>query len=250
MKKAQNNITQAVILSAGLGTRVRHISDTIPKVMAPIQGKPLLLHHIERLKRHGVRKFFINLHHKPDAIRGYFGDGSSFGVSITYAEEQPKTFGTAGGIKNFEAFLDDAFFVIYGDMFSAIDYGRMADTFFTKPEAIGMVAVGINDHPQDSDLVEVDDHLRIARIHRKPHETLPKAWRTLDAVYIFRKKILSYIPPVGTYYEIDHQLLPEVIAKGERFYGYEYKEFLLDIGTPERYYQVNKYLEGGGEIVF
>ena len=245
----QPHIHQAVILSAGFGKRVQHISDTIPKVMAPIQGKPLLLHHIEWFKRHGVKEFFINLHYKPEAIRGYFGDGSSLGVSIRYADEQPEILGTAGGVKQFEPFVNENFFMIYGDLYSEVNYSKMAEHFFApggpaENDAYGMELVGDTDHPQDSDLVEVDTHLKFIKIYPKPHEKLPTRYRSMRGVFILNKKILSVIPP-ATYYEMDHQVLPALVAGGKPFYGYEAPEdFVKDIGTPERYYQVHAHLEG------
>lgn len=85
----QNKITQAVLLSAGLGTRMRALTEkmNIPKVMTPLLGKPLLEWHIEALKKYRITEFFINLHYLPDAIQSYFGDGSKWGVKITYALE-------------------------------------------------------------------------------------------------------------------------------------------------------------------
>ncbi len=252
-------IKQAIILSAGLGTRLRPITDNIPKVMVPLAGKPLLEHHILQFKKHGVSEFFINLHYLPDAITNYFGDGSKWGVKITYRLEE-KILGTAGGIKGFSAEgacpsvrrgsssggerqLDDEFFVVYGDMFSLVDYSKMREAFEKKPaDAIGMMVVGENDHPQDSDLVEVNNELRFLKVHSKPHKELPKKWKSLDAVYIFRRGILKYIP-ADAYYEIDHQLLPDIVRCGEQFYGYETSDYLLDIGTIERYRQVEEYLK-------
>lgn len=237
-----SNINQAVILSAGLGTRLRPITDNIPKVMIPIGGKPLLERHIEQFKKHGVGEIFINLHYLPDVIKNYFGDGSRWGVKITYVFEQ-EILGTAGGIKNFENELEDNFFVMYGDMFSLVDYTKMAEAFFKKPDAIGMMIVGRNDHPKDSDLVEVDADLRFLKLHPKPHgyEKLPQNFRTLDAGYVFNKKVLDHIPARKPY-NLDHELLPDILSKGEKFYGYETGDYLYDIGTMERYNEVQAYI--------
>jgi len=238
---SSDKISQVVILSAGFGTRLKPLTDSIPKVMVPLLDKPLLLHHIEQLKRHGITDIFINLHYLPEIITNYFSDGSKFGVHITYAFENPNILGTAGGIKNFEKNLDDSFFVIYGDMFSLVDYTKMAKAFLKEENAIGMEIIGDEDHPNDSDLVEIDDSLRFIRIHQKPHIVLPKRYKEMLPVFVFNKKILNYIKP-QTYYEIDHELLPKVLESGENFYGYECKEFLKDIGTLDRYHTVEKYL--------
>lgn len=234
-------VSQAVILSAGLGTRLQPITDNIPKVMAPLAGKSLLEWHIEQFRKHGVSDFFINLHYLPEVITNYFGDGAKWDVRIRYFLEKPNILGTAGGVKSFEDKLGDAFFVIYGDMFSMVDYGKMAEAFRKKPsDAIGMMVVGENDHPQDSDLAEVDDNLKFLKVYCKPHKELPKKWKTLDAVYVLNRKILQYVPS-GAFYDLDRQLLPDIVSRGEKFYGYETSDYLFDIGTPERYRKVEEY---------
>ncbi len=258
-----STIRQAVILSAGLGTRLRPLTDNIPKVMVPFSGKPLLQWHVEQLKKHGVSEFFINLHYLPDVIRDYFGDGSKFGVKINYFLEQPEILGTAGGIKDFsaeggspsavrrgasggEGKLRGDFFVIYGDVFSLLDYSKMAEAFYAKKDnPIGMTIVGFNDHPHDSDLAQVDENLKFIKVYPKPNKELPPNWRAMRTTFIFNERILKYIP-ANKYYEIDHQLLPDILPKGEIFYGYETDDFLKDIGTPERYAEVQKYLTEKG----
>ncbi len=241
----ENRITQAVILSAGLGTRLRSVTgDAIPKVMVPLAGKPLLEYHIETLKTHGVREFFINLFYLPEVIKNYFGDGSKWGVKINYVLEEPEILGTAGGIKNFEAGLRDNFFVLYGDTFYEIDYGRVADFYLSRPDAVGLGTVRQTDHPWDSDLAVVGDDGRVLEFLMKPHRELPKKYWGMSAPYIFSKKVLEYIPR-GTYYEIDHQLVLELLSRGYPYYAYTLQEgeFRKDIGTPERYAEVQKYLE-------
>ncbi len=236
-------ITQAVILSAGFGTRLRPLTDNIPKVMVPLAGKPLLEYHIEQLKKHGVNEFFINLHYLPGVIRNYFGNGAKWGVKVHYVLETPEILGTAGGIKNFEKELGDHFFVLYGDTFYEIDYGRLADFYLSLGDAIGAGTVRKTDHPWDSDLAIVDEANRIIKFLIKPHKELPKDYWGMSAPYIFSKKILGYIPQ-GKYYEIDHELVPELLKRGYRYYAYKLKEgeFRKDIGTMDRYREVQEYL--------
>ncbi len=240
-----NKLTQAIILSAGLGTRLREITGgAVPKVMVPLLGKPILGWHIERLKRHGITEFFINLFHLPKQIQEYFGDGFKWGVNIHYCLEEPEIRGTAGGIKDFEGKLKGNFFVIYGDVYNEIDYAKMEAAFAAHEGVIAITTIGENDHPWDSDLVEVADDGKFIKIHPKPHKELPPEYKAMRAaVFIFNEKILSYIPE-KKYYEIDHQLLPDAMAKGKIVYGYEASknEFIKDIGTSERYKEVQEYL--------
>ena len=237
----QNKITQAVLLSAGLGTRMRALTEkmNIPKVMTPLLGKPLLEWHIEALKKYRITEFFINLHYLPDAIQSYFGDGSKWGVKITYALEEPEILGTAGGIKNFDGMLGENFFALYADTFYEIDYKNLIDFYFSKKDAIGIGTARRTDHPQDSDLAVLDDKSRVIQFFLKPHKELPKDYWGMSAPYIFLNKILQCIPP-KKYYEIDHQLVPDFLNHGYGYYAYKLQpdEFRKDIGTPERHHEV------------
>ncbi len=232
---------QALILCAGLGTRLRPLTDTIPKPMVPIGGKPLLEHHIERLKKYGVNDFLINPHYLPDKITDYFGDGSNWGVKITYKYE-PELLGTAGTIKNFENDIKGNFFLIYGDVFSLLDYGKFEKSFLEKKDTMAMAIIGDTDHPWDSDLAEVDNNLRFLKIYQKPHKTIPVNCKAMRASFCFDKKIIDYIPS-GKYYTIDHQLLPDILNQGLAIYGYETTDYLKDIGTLERYQKCNEDFE-------
>lgn len=240
----KNKITQAVILSAGFGTRLRPITDNIPKVMVPLAGKPLLQWHIEELKLHGVKEFFINLHYLPEKITEYFGDGSKFGVKIHYAKEEPEILGTAGGIKNFQNILGDHFFVLYGDTFYEIHFGHLADFYLSRKNPIGVATMRKTDHPWDSDLAVIGEENRITQFLIKPHKELPADYWGSSAPYIFSREILKYIPQ-KKYYEIDHELVPELFKKGYNYYGYVLPdgEFRKDIGTMERYEEVQHYLK-------
>jgi mannose-1-phosphate guanylyltransferase/phosphomannomutase len=241
-------ITQAVILSAGFGTRLKPLTDTMPKVMIPIGNKPLLQWHIEGLRDSGVKEFFINLHYLPSVVMDYFGTGQSLGVKIHYVVE-PVIRGTAGGVKNFEMQVSDTFFVIYGDIFSLVDYSRLASIYINKAKPnLGMELVRDTDHPFDSDLVELDGEMRFKKIYRKPHRELPAIYKGMSGIFVFNDQILKYIP-LHEYWDIDHQLLPDIITKGEVFYGCEPSpsDFWKDVGTMERYLAIEGCLKNLGK---
>lgn len=240
----QNKIKQAVILCAGLGTRLRPITDTIPKPMLPILGKPLLEWNIEQFKKHGVAEFFINLHYLPDVIKDYFGDGSKWGVKINYFFE-PEILGTAGGIKNFESQLDSVFFLIYGDMLSLVDYSKMVEEFSKKPNAIGMQRMQKTDSYSDADVAELASDGSYLKIHPKPHsEKYANAYR-MKGIFILTKEVLKYIP-VGTFYELGKNLLPSLLADGKKFYSYECDDYSKGIDTEDKWREVEGYLRSGG----
>ena len=239
------SIKQAVMLSAGLGTRLREITKgEIPKVMVPLLGKPLLEWHIEQFKKCGVNEFFINLHYLPEKITEYFGDGSKWGVKITYHFE-PEIMGTAGGIKDFEKQLAENFFVIYADTFYQIDYHKISDLFFLIENPIGLGTVRVTDHPEDSDLAIVGEDNEIKEFLIKPHKAIPRTdFFGMSAPYIFSKKVLEYIP-ANQYYEIDHNLVPDLLSQGFKYYVYKLQagEFRKDVGTVDRYRFVENYLK-------
>jgi mannose-1-phosphate guanylyltransferase len=98
---------RAMIMSAGLGTRLMPLTGLVPKPMAPIVNRPAMEHILRLLRRHGITEVAVNLHHFPEVITDFFGDGSALGVSLHYAYE-PQLLGTAGGVKNNQDFLGAA----------------------------------------------------------------------------------------------------------------------------------------------
>ncbi len=210
--------------------------------MIPILGNPLTEWNIVQFKKHGVTNFLINLYTKPEVMRGYLGDGSKWGVKITYnLEKEPP--GVAGSIKQLEKYIAEEFFVIYGDMLSLVDYSRMEKAWRGKPaDALGMQRTQKVDDYADADVAELDATEKFVAIHPKPHtEKYPNAYR-MRGTFIMNKKILSYIPK-DIYYEIGRDLLPNVIKKGEAFYSYECSDYSKGIDTIEKWRGVENYLK-------
>ena len=115
---------KAMILAAGKGTRLQSLTETVPKPMLPVAGRPVLAHIIEWLWRYGIHQVAINLHYHPEVVREYFDDDSWREIEITYSEE-PVLLGTAGGVKKMEAFFGDPFLVVYGDVLTDLDLGAL-----------------------------------------------------------------------------------------------------------------------------
>lgn len=225
-------IKQAVILCAGLGTRFRPYTDNMPKVMIPILGKPMLEWHIIRFKECGVSEFFINLHYLPDVIRDYFGDGSKFGVKIFYNFER-EILGTAGGLKKFGRFLDKNFFLIYGDIFSLVDYSKMEEVWNNKPNAIGMQRMQAVEFYGDADVAELNSKMMVISVHSKPHTRKYSNAYRMRGIFILNKRVLAYIPK-DVYYEIGSQLLPDLVKNNEAFYSYECDDYSKGIDSIEK----------------
>ncbi len=234
-------IKQAVISAGGLGTRLRPTTDTIPKPMLPLLGKPMLLWNIEHFKKYGVTEFFLTLHYLPEVIMNYFGDGSKFGVKMNYfVEKEP--LGSVGAIRKFEKQLDQLFYFIYGDMIGFVDYAKMAEAYAKKLRPIGMQRMKRTDDYADADVAELDKNRRFIKMHPKPHkEKYPNAYRTRGS-FILDKRMLSYIPE-DTPFDLGKQLLQKVIDAGEHFYSYECDDYSKGIDTMEKWREVEEYLK-------
>ena len=149
---------KTVIIAGGQGTRIASVNSEIPKGMIPVAGKPIIEHELELCLRHGLSDFIFITGYLGDQIEAYFGDGKRWGAHITYfREEHPM--GTAGALGMLKDLLQDDFFVLYGDTIVDIDMHAMLD-FHNHHHADATLFVHPNDHPYDSDLVDIDviDH--------------------------------------------------------------------------------------------
>src|SRR3990172_12840536 len=129
---------QIVILAGGLGTRLRPITERMPKCMVPVDGKPFLEYQLELFSRQGVRDIVLCVGHLGEAVLEHFGDGSRFGVQIAYSWERQGLLGTAGALKNAEPLLAPEFFVTYGDSYLLLDYREIMRRF-REGNALGMM---------------------------------------------------------------------------------------------------------------
>lgn len=228
---------KAFILAAGVGSRLRPITDHLPKPMVPIaEGMPLLEHHIRQLKAQGIREFVINLHHLADRITGYFGDGSRHGVHIEYSDETGELLDTAGAVRKAAPMLGDEFLLIYGDQLHFFDFSDLI-ALHRKQGALATLVVKRSDLPQNGDMVELDSATgKITRWHPRPH-TFTDFQDSLylnAGLYVLSSKIMAHIP-AGRPVSLDREVLPAVLAKGLPLYAIPTQADILDIGTPQKY---------------
>lgn len=236
-------ITQAVISAGGVGSRLRPFTDTAPKPMIPILGRPLLEWHLEQYKKHGVTDFICALGYLPDVIMDYFGDGSRFGVSISYhVEKEP--LGSFGCMPLIQG-LRKTFYFIYGDVFSLVDYTAMSAAYGATVDPIGMQRVGRSKEPGSADLGELDSAGRIVSIYKKPHTKVYRHAYALRGSFILNKDILAYVPK-GLPADLAKDVLPRLIADRRNFYGYECDDYSKGVDTIEKVQEVEVYLRRHG----
>jgi len=234
---------QAVILAGGKGTRIKEVSQGLPKPMIPILGKPLLQHLIEQCVTHNIFNIKLLVSYKKEVIKDFFGDGSRYGVSIQYiVEDIPR--GTAGALIDALPELEEQFLVIYGDTFFDIDLGYFWK-FHKERKGDASIFLHPNDHPYDSDLVEVDSSLRVQKIHPYPHDNQWRQNLVNAAVYIFNKDALQNINFVSRRPDIAKELFPVMLKSGKKLYGYISTEYIKDMGTPKRLFRVKQDINSG-----
>jgi mannose-1-phosphate guanylyltransferase/phosphomannomutase len=219
-----------VVLAGGKGTRLGLVDR--PKPMVLVSGRPLLERLVEVGKRSGFTDFVFLNGHKAEVIEDYFGDGSRFGVHIEHVRE-PTALGTAGAVRDARSLLTAPFIVLYGDILIEVDLAHFAD-FHRKHGGIGTVFVHPNDHPHDSDIVEVGENDRIARLLPKPHPAgaiLPNL--VSAALYVLAPQAIDFVPETGSSDWV-HDVFPQIIANGHPMFAYRSVEYAKDLGTPER----------------
>ena len=229
----------AVILAAGMGTRLGCRTAACPKVMLPFRGEPLLAHHLTWLRGHGIRRVLINLHHFPKVVVDFCGTGSRFDLDISYSYEESLR-GTGGALNGFRDRLDDTFLVHFGDVYTDLNLAKMMD-FHCKRGAAATLAVQPTDRPQDCDVVVLGSGDRILELHHKPG-SLRYGCMGNAACKILSRRILDYLPQGDGAYDLVQDVLSAAILDGIPVYGYNTSEFLLDIGTPNRYFQLEQVL--------
>ena len=238
---------QLIILAGGAGTRLRARLGDLPKPMIPIAGKPLLEHQVELAKKYGFTDLIFFVHYRADLIEKHFGDGKSFGVQIRYVPEK-EPLGTAGAVlAGFEK-LAERFVVLYGDTMVNVDLNRIWNAH-DKSKAAATLLLHPNDHPLDSDLVEIDSNSFVTAFHNRPHAE--NVWRqnlVNAGLYVLEKSALAEFSnqnsEVGIL-DFGKDIFPAMVRAGKKLLGYNSPEFIKDIGTPERYDKISAQFAAG-----
>jgi NDP-sugar pyrophosphorylase family protein len=226
---------KALVLAAGEGTRLRPLTLDRPKPMVPIGGSPLLEHLLGLLRHHSIVEVAVNLHYKPDAIVEYCGDGTPFGVSITYSRE-PRLLGSAGAAKRLQRFLDRTFVVLYGDVLTDADLGALVREHRRRHALATLLLHEVPD-PTRHGIAELASDGRIVRFVEKPRPDAVFSRLANAGVYILEPSILSFVPPDEPC-DFGQDVFPSLIQQGLPIYGQCLEGcYALDIGSPERYAQ-------------
>lgn len=229
---------KAMILAAGLGTRLRPLTETVPKPLLRVAGEPLIVWNLLLLRQHGIRDIMINLHYLGHLIEKELGTGSQYGLRISYSHE-PVLLGTGGGIKQAEPFFGgEPFLVLNGDTLLDLDLTALM-TFHQKVSALATMVVRKDAEAVRWGELRLDQAQRIVSIHGRgrPEAACAGGWM-FAGVHVMHPRLLSEIP-----LNVESSIIEayiRAIEKGEPIAGYLMGGYWSDIGTPERYMQAER----------
>lgn len=233
---------KAMVMAAGLGSRLMPLTTNIPKPMVPVANRPVMQYGLELLKKHQITEVIANVHYLPQEITSYFGDGSALGIKLNYAEEK-KLLGTAGGVKNNQAFLNDTFVVLSGDCLTNIDLSQMLKVHKEKG-ALATIALKVMDEVEHYGVVILDEEDKIMAFQEKPKKEEALSNLVNTGVYIFEPEIFKLIPE-ASFYDFGRDLFPELVKLNLPFYGYVTEDYWCDIGTIDVYRNVHSEILAG-----
>src|SRR5688572_27931943 len=223
------------LLAGGLATRLRPITEKIPKALVDIDGKPFIDHQLALLRRNGIRKVVMCLGYRGEMVQDHCGDGSRYEMELKYSFDGEKLMGTGGAIKRAAHLLDEVFWVMYGDSYMDIDY-RAVLAFFDRSGAQGLMTVLRNANRWDKSNVV----FRAGKLMRYDKRNATAEMDHIDyGVGILRRDVLAEVPEDQPF---DLAALYTRMVDEGRMVGYEVTNRFYEIGTRDALEEARAYL--------
>lgn len=225
---------QCVILAGGLGTRMRPHTETVPKALLEVAGRPFVDHQLAWLATHGVSSVVLSLGHLGERIEAHVGDGSRYGIPVRYVREGSTLRGTAGALRLAleRGVLDAEFLVVYGDSYLPIDFAAVASAF--RASALpALMTVFANEGRWDTSNVVFDEAAARLVVYDKQRKLRPaEDFRHIDyGLSAFRRSVIERDVPPGVRYDLA-DVMRDLSVRGELF-GLSVTERFYEIGSPE-----------------
>lgn len=226
---------KVVIMAGGKGTRITSVASDIPKPMILIDGKPVLEHEIECLRKQGFTDIILTVSHLGNVIMDYFQDGSKFGVHIEYYFEK-EPLGNAGALFKIKDKLTEDFLLLNADAMFDVDFNRFVD-FHKRHNALVTLFTHPNSHPYDSGLIISNEHNQVEKwLAKEDERPIYYKNRVNAGLHVISPEVLNQVIDTQKI-DLDRQLL-KPLAGTKKMYCYDSPEYVKDMGTPERYYAV------------
>jgi NDP-sugar pyrophosphorylase family protein len=227
--------TPVAILAGGLATRLRPLTEKIPKVLLPLAGKPFLAHQLELLRAQGITRAVLCLGYLGEMVEQEFGDGHAWGVQLSYSYDGPKLLGTGGALRRALPLLGEKFFVLYGDSYLTTPFAPIAE-FFERSGKEGLMTVYRNEGLYDTSNVVFRDG-RIVIYDKQTR--LPEMHHIDYGLSLFLSSAFEAWPE-GKPFDLA-EVMQQLVAKGQ-LAGYEVAERFYEIGSPEGLAELEKLL--------
>ncbi|MBU0470393.1 MAG: HAD-IIB family hydrolase [Nanoarchaeota archaeon] len=205
-----NNLDTAIIVAGGLGTRLRPLTDVTPKPLLPIRGKPIIEHALLNFKKHGIKNIILSIGYKAEQIKEYFGDGSRWGVNISYSIET-EPLGTGGAIKLAAKDLTQPFFLAWGDNLMDIDFTRMKEEYFQKAAPL-IMALTPREDVENFGVAKLDRYKIISFVEKPNREEAPSNLINAGA-FILHPDCLTILPKGKS--SIEKDCFEKIAGKGK-----------------------------------
>jgi NDP-sugar pyrophosphorylase family protein len=227
---------QALILAGGKGTRLRPLTMHTPKPIVPIANQPFLLYQLELLKRADVRDVILSLSYQPQKIEDKLGDGTDYNVRISYTVEA-SPLGTAGAYRHAAGLISETTVVFNGDVLTDIDLNEVI-RFHRERQAAATIVLTPVPNPTAYGLVETEKDGRVRRFLEKPKPEEVTCDTINAGIYILEPRVLEYVPE-GEAFMFEYGVFPQLLERGEPFFGHIWRGYWRDIGTSASYLKAN-----------
>ena len=243
---------EAVILAGGRGKRLGRLTKNTPKPLIKIGGKPIIEHQILALKRYGIKTIHVLSGYLGYQIKDYLRDGKRFKLKIEHIIEN-KPLGTAGALKQLDGKLKNDFILLSGDIIFDIDFTRFIKFHKKHKSSIATIAVHPNDHPFDSDLIQINEKGLVSdlilRKNKKHSKSIIFNNLANAGISIISPKIFNHITKKGIV-DLEKDIFPKILKSCGIFVAYKTPEYIKDIGNKQRLAQASKDLKSGKVQMF
>lgn len=223
-------------MAGGQGSRLRPLTENLPKPMVPVLGRPIMEYIVRHLAGFDIREMVSTLHYRPHSIRDYFEDGSEFGIRMHYTLET-EPLGTAGSVKLGQKLLDETFLVVGGDALMDFDFDAFLAFHIEKQAKVSLCMVRVRD-PGEFGIVITDDNGKVQRFLEKPGPAEVFSDTVNTGIYLIEPEVLEWVPPAASY-DFANDLFPVMLEKGEPIYGHVANGYWSDIGTLDQLRQAH-----------
>jgi mannose-1-phosphate guanylyltransferase len=230
---------KAVVLVGGEGTRLRPLTETVPKPLIPFMNRPFLHHVLDHLARHGVDEVVLSSSYLEEEFKSFLEDRSGLPRVTWITESVP--LGTCGAVAGARFFLDGTFLVLNGDILTDLDLSALV-AFHGERAAVATIALTPVGDARPYGLVEREDDGRVVSFREKPRDPVPGVINA--GTYVLEPRALDGVPE-GVAVSIERETFPALIARGEPVYSFVWEGYWRDLGTPEAYLQAHLDALGG-----